>query len=390
MQEKLSAGHTFELVVFSVNVGVDRTGELQSSTRRRRWSIHGGADEVSVRSDPVIAPHLADWSGVCTIVQLCYPSVGEIVAQHLPSLKDQSYDRLQKEYKLSLYEARAIGPLSPAYMTAERLAALGEKARTCDVRAFLYHIIGLNQLYTGDGYTADTAGHRGLQEFLYGCPLIATPLSCGATFFPSFFQMGNVCTIEINGRCKNLRRSDPRITLRHCALGGDTLKVSKQARCAYCIDQLLQTSSGGLVMRRNAPRKSTIWMPNRCKFSTKVHCFPSKLCLQQECFQYVCQEFRRVRQLCDSRVARTWRTLGVTSSLSGERSKAFATKETNSQLKAALESFQHSASDKMTFPTTLTAAQVRACVHACVRLGGLLCSIKFLVHCTLISEVTFR
>jgi hypothetical protein len=84
----------------------------------------------------------------------------------------------------------------------------------------------------------------------------------------------------------------------------------------------------------------------------------------QECFQYVCQEFWRVRQLCDSRVARTWGTLGVTSSLSGERSTASATKETNSQLKAALEGFQHSASNSMTFPSTLTAAQVRACVRA--------------------------
>eukprot|EP01043_Picozoa_sp_COSAG02_P004790 COSAG02_NODE_127_length_34879_cov_12.705060_22_plen_192_part_00 len=183
MQENLSAGHTFELTVFSMNVSVDRTGELQNSTRRRRWSIHGGVDELSTRSNLVPVPPLgADWSGVCTIVQICYPTVGAIVTQHLPNLKDQKFDQLQQEYKHSMYEARTIGPLSPAFMTAERLAALGEKARTCDVRAFLYHIIGLNQLYTGDGYTADTAGHRGLQEFLYGCPLIATGLSCGTTF----------------------------------------------------------------------------------------------------------------------------------------------------------------------------------------------------------------
>ena len=43
-------------------------------------------------------------------------------------------------------------------MSADRLEELSSLARACDVRAFLYHCVGLNRLFKGDGFTQTEDG----------------------------------------------------------------------------------------------------------------------------------------------------------------------------------------------------------------------------------------
>eukprot|EP00965_Chrysotila_dentata_P118224 3907511-Pleurochrysis_carterae.AAC.1 len=50
-------------------------------------------------------------------------------------------------------------------MTENRLLQL-QNCRTADVRAFLYHAMNLNNLYSGDGYTYTQEGGRGFREYL--------------------------------------------------------------------------------------------------------------------------------------------------------------------------------------------------------------------------------
>ena len=61
-------------------------------------------------------------------------------------------------------DARAKGKSCPGYMTAERLLENGGSVWA--VRAFLYHSIGLRDLYRGDGFSWTHANERGVAEYL--------------------------------------------------------------------------------------------------------------------------------------------------------------------------------------------------------------------------------
>ena len=54
---------------------------------------------------------------------------------------------------------------APWRMTEARLLAL-PSPRAADVRAFLYHALNLNNLFSGDGYTHTADGVRGYKEYV--------------------------------------------------------------------------------------------------------------------------------------------------------------------------------------------------------------------------------
>ena len=112
-------------------------------------------------------PVRATWDGVHQLVQSCWPpNLGEIMERHLPTLRTAVFEELQAEYGHPFYEVMLEGPESPFYMTAARVLELGDTARACDIRAFLFHVVGLNRLFAGDGFTYREDGNQGVAEFL--------------------------------------------------------------------------------------------------------------------------------------------------------------------------------------------------------------------------------
>ena len=112
-------------------------------------------------------PVRADWDGVSALVRACWPEIGDAMERHLPALKTASFDMLQREYQHSMYTARDGGVEHEHFMSTQRLVDKGaDDARACDVRAFLYHVVGLGRLFRGDGFTWTESGKRGVPEYL--------------------------------------------------------------------------------------------------------------------------------------------------------------------------------------------------------------------------------
>ena len=123
----------------------------------------------------------ATWDNIPKTVATSFGSHGArlsaLVSEHLDQLKARSFYELQQAYThpgtggvMSMHEARAnpdssSGEGPPWYMTEQRLLAL-PAPRAADVRAFLYHAMNLNNLYSGDGYTYTPEGERGFREYL--------------------------------------------------------------------------------------------------------------------------------------------------------------------------------------------------------------------------------
>lgn len=124
----------------------------------------------------------ATWDAVPHVVHAAFddPRLAELVETHLPVMRGLSFADLQQGYThpsdpkgapMSMNEARGK-PVSsedddspPWRMTERRLLRLASP-RPADVRAFLYHALNLNNLFSGDGYTYTQDGSRGFKEYL--------------------------------------------------------------------------------------------------------------------------------------------------------------------------------------------------------------------------------
>ena len=47
------------------------------------------------------------------------------------------------------------------------MKGLESEGTLIDVRAFLYHTIHLRELFSGDGFTSDEDGQKGLKEYMH-------------------------------------------------------------------------------------------------------------------------------------------------------------------------------------------------------------------------------
>merc|ERR1712129_438017 len=126
----------------------------------------------------------ATWGNIADVVEKAFPENGEklaaIIRTHLPDLVNRDWYRLQSEYVdvtgkvMSMHEARDKAPedslqQQPPWRMTEEMLLERERQGSCrpaDVRAFLYHALNLNNLYSGDGYTWSLEGQRGVTEYL--------------------------------------------------------------------------------------------------------------------------------------------------------------------------------------------------------------------------------
>ena len=115
---------------------------------------------------------LADWDGVFEMVERHYPDIASKLDRWRESLRDPS---LVREIGAELVsDAAKSNNDHPDHMSAERYLVCDDTAQ--NARLFLWHSLGMNEQYVGDGYTAALSSKFRLDEYLTAnVPLQAIP-----------------------------------------------------------------------------------------------------------------------------------------------------------------------------------------------------------------------
>jgi nicotinamidase-related amidase len=109
-------------------------------------------------------PKLATWDNVLEMAAGIYPRVAQRLQRQTKDLCSVPFSQIQQIAGYKFLDIEKLGPNDPRYMTFERyLNSSGDLACT---RAFLYYTLHLRELFSGDGYTYESGGARGLQEYI--------------------------------------------------------------------------------------------------------------------------------------------------------------------------------------------------------------------------------
>lgn len=141
----LDAGYTLEWIQHKLSLGI----------KFKLIVVHLSIDQV----------HLATWDNVFELMSRVYPEIDvRLWSQHENLLKNMSFKEIDPHgVIISNYY---LGSSSEQYITLERFRKFQHKATLFDVRSFLYHHVGLNELFQGSGKTMTSEGAVGHLEYL--------------------------------------------------------------------------------------------------------------------------------------------------------------------------------------------------------------------------------
>ena len=112
----------------------------------------------------------ASWMNVIKVVGKAYPEISNRLWAHGQVLQTYGVDNFKAFEKASgmtsveINEIKSNGRSDPKFMSFDRYK---EAANTAvSARLFLYYTVGLNSLFSGDGYTRDKDGNKGIKEYL--------------------------------------------------------------------------------------------------------------------------------------------------------------------------------------------------------------------------------
>eukprot|EP00854_Cymbomonas_tetramitiformis_P019303 gene19303-23076_t len=107
----------------------------------------------------------ATWDGLESMVSRAYPEVAEKVTARMPQIRSESFRELQSQAGYDMLEVNLKGrEVDTRYVSAARLQQ--REGNVTEVRQFLFDECGVRNLFTGDGYTVDDAGIKGVAEYL--------------------------------------------------------------------------------------------------------------------------------------------------------------------------------------------------------------------------------
>ena len=123
------------------------------------------------------AVKLATWDNVISVAEEAYPQFAGFFADVLPELKSTPFSDFETRLILRtgkrFMEVKKNGSSDPYFMTPYKCYALmassigtSKKERAFIARSFLYFVLNMNELFSGDGHTYDSAGKRGVAEYL--------------------------------------------------------------------------------------------------------------------------------------------------------------------------------------------------------------------------------
>lgn len=102
-------------------------------------------------------PLPATWSNLVDKACWAYPELSDLLRQVQGALPQISLADLEAELGAPLSLIDAAGPSDQRYISLERLQALRSQVASADlpglVRRFLYHVLRLSELFSGDSYT---------------------------------------------------------------------------------------------------------------------------------------------------------------------------------------------------------------------------------------------
>lgn len=113
---------------------------------------------------PSLQCHLATWDNILQLASEIYPEIAKDLQKHKQALKTLPFEAFEEALGYKFCDIEKSGRTHPGYMTYERYY---HSSRTLvDTRAFLYFTLSLRELFSGDGYTYDFEGNRGLNEYV--------------------------------------------------------------------------------------------------------------------------------------------------------------------------------------------------------------------------------
>ncbi|MFX1256870.1 MAG: hypothetical protein ACFFAN_03345, partial [Promethearchaeota archaeon] len=107
---------------------------------------------------------MAKWDNVVELASKIYPKVKKKIYKRLSELKNTTFEEIEAKAGRNLSEIDKKGSSDSNFMTYDRFRK--SKGTLEDVRAFFYHTLHLRELYSGDGYTYNETGERGLMEYI--------------------------------------------------------------------------------------------------------------------------------------------------------------------------------------------------------------------------------
>lgn len=111
---------------------------------------------------PESAAICADWDGMFELVRQIYPTVYPYCKKYRHELKTWPFAKIERlaGYKFKEHD----DPSDPKFMSLENFEKSSKGL--VHVRSFFYCAIHVRELYSGDGYTYDENGNRGVKEYL--------------------------------------------------------------------------------------------------------------------------------------------------------------------------------------------------------------------------------
>lgn len=106
----------------------------------------------------------ATWDNVTALAGATYPDTQRALERHLDNLKTVPFTDIENAAGFSFAEVDHNGINDPRYMTHERF--MQSRQDLIATRAFHYFTLHLRELYSGDGYTYDHNGKRGVMEYI--------------------------------------------------------------------------------------------------------------------------------------------------------------------------------------------------------------------------------
>jgi hypothetical protein len=111
---------------------------------------------------PASSAYDATWDGLLKVTGEVYPDLVPDLRNHAGVFKSSKYDLFESAAGYKFHDVD--DPTNPRFMSYD--AYVASSRLPWELRAFMYHVLHIKELFRGDGYTYDENGKRGVREFL--------------------------------------------------------------------------------------------------------------------------------------------------------------------------------------------------------------------------------
>lgn len=113
---------------------------------------------------PGLDARVATWGNLLALAGEAYPEIHDDLLRHKEALELLAFESFEAAAGYRFGEVQKIGLTDERYMTYDRY--LASSRGLLETRSFLFFTLRLNELFSGDGYTYDFEGNRGVKEYV--------------------------------------------------------------------------------------------------------------------------------------------------------------------------------------------------------------------------------